>query len=152
MTVKQSAFSAFYVDLLKFNNQLSSSEKQLIDDYVKSLPDNNNSSGGKVSTTCECLPNQSTCSASGVFTDWCICCPANRASVCGTIFGIGSCKCEDVEHLDPPGKLAENIVEDDKSIKLNSGGIKRMLDFAAKNKINVTSMVKSLDKLVASAE
>ena len=153
LTVKQSVFNVFYVDLVKFNNQLSLSQKQIMDDYIKSLPDDNNESiEGKVATTkCECLPNQSTCSASGVFTDCCICCPANASSVCGVIFGIGNCRCETLEELPPAGGRTEGI-EDEKVIKLNPRGIKSMFDFASKNKIDVTSIIKSLDTLVTSVK
>src|SRR5688572_20766148 len=74
LSVKHSDFSVFYNDLIAFKNQLNASQKQLLDNYVNSLPSNpDKSKEGKVSAQCTCLENQSTCTASGTFNDCCVC-------------------------------------------------------------------------------
>lgn len=70
--------------------------------------------------------------------------------MCGTIFGIASCKCEEAPNS-KIDKVAENLIEENNEvlIKIHPREINSMFDYAAQNKISVSRVKLSLELLVS---
>jgi hypothetical protein len=93
----EDAMNIFKVDYEKFITSLSGSDQQFLMDLVDSYTLTIDSfPGGRMSgASCSCGPGQSTCVATGVFSDCCICwSPTTHDGVCGSYFGISFCRTE----------------------------------------------------------
>ncbi|MCK6616470.1 MAG: hypothetical protein L6Q51_02385 [Cyclobacteriaceae bacterium] len=86
------AYRQFTEDFNHFINELDRTRKDLLTTYIERALQKPLT----LSASCNCDNGDRSCSASGWFSDCCICCSSSRAAVCGTYFGIASCRCEDL--------------------------------------------------------
>lgn len=100
----------------------------------------------KVEAKCECGPGQSTCSASGLYSECCICWnPQTHTGACGVYFGIASCK---NEPINPPARAEQPSGR----MKFYPARFVTMLDALEKRGIKTNSIRADLDTLISFAE
>jgi hypothetical protein len=92
------SYNKFVASYNEFFGNLTQHNKDMIDQFIKSNyveAKAKLNTGGRVSKAeCNCSPGQATCSSESWASDCCICCEAGKSAVCGSYFGISSCKCD----------------------------------------------------------
>lgn len=96
--ISAAVYNEFVVSYNVFFGALSAEKKEILakfidERYFQNQPGSN--PGGRSSKSeCHCAAGQSSCSAETWASDCCICCEIGKSSVCGSYFGIASCKCD----------------------------------------------------------
>ncbi len=146
LLVKGSDFKVFFRDFEKFATSLNTTETSLLDSYVKSVElkwgIEKSAERSSDSSSCGCQQGSNTCNASGAFSSCCICCN-QRAAVCGSYFGISSCRCEDEEESGD-GRLESSYSD----VLIYPIELDKFLNYANSNNINVINIRNSFLNLV----
>ena len=136
-------FSDKYND---FINGLSTEQKSSWENYIALEEAKIEAAKLNVGATCSCGPGMATCSASGAFSDCCVCWnPATQVGACGVYFGLAMCK---TENNPPPARVGATK----QLIKFYPNRFVKMLDDMDATGINTNSIRVDLETLISHAE
>jgi hypothetical protein len=132
-----------------FIGSLSTEQKNTWKNYIAAEEAKNEAARTNVQATCNCGPGMATCSASGAFSECCICWnPKTQTGTCGVYWGVASCKNE----TNPPKTPQAKTSVTRELIKLYPIRLYKMLDGMTASGIKTNSIRKDLDTLVGYAE
>lgn len=146
ITVQSKYLFAFNDKYTEFVESLKVSDKDFMTNYIAVEDSRLSAAKTNVEAKCECGPGQSTCSASGQFSECCICWnPQTHTGACGVYFGIASCK---NEPIDPPARAEQSSGK----MKFYPARFATMLDELAKRGVETSAIRAELNTLVSFAE
>lgn len=146
ITVQSKYLFAFNDKYKEFVESLNVSDKDFMVNYIAIEDSKLSAAKTNVEAKCECGPGQSTCSASGQFSECCICWnPQTHTGACGVYFGIASCKNEPIE---PPARIEQSTGK----MKFYPTRFSTMLDALEKRGVETASIKAELNTLVSFAE
>lgn len=139
ITVQSKYLFAFNDKYSEFVESLKASDRDFMANYI-AVEDS------KLAAANECGPGQSTCSASGLYSEWCICWnPQTHTGACGVYFGIASCK---NEPINPPARAEQSTGK----MKFYPARFSTMLDALEKRGVETAAIQTELNTLVSFAE
>lgn len=148
MMVDRSYVAAFKTKYEAFIGGLSTDQKASWQDYISAEEAKIESAKVNVGATCNCGAGMSSCSASGAFSDCCVCWnPQTQTGACGVYFGLAICKNEN--NTPPPQAKASAPKQ---LIKFYPNRFSKMLDDMDAAGIKTNSIRQELETLVGHAE
>lgn len=129
-----------------FIEGLDVSDKTFVSKYISEEDAKLTAAKTNLEAKCQCGAGQSTCSASGQFSECCICWdPKTHTGTCGVYFGIASCRNEPIS----PRTRAEQATT---KMKFFPARFTKMLDLLEKRGVEVGSVRADLKSLINAAE
>lgn len=146
ITIQSKYLFDFNTKYIAFIQALDASDEGFMKEYIAAEDKKTLAAKTKLEAKCQCGRCQSSCSASGQFSECCICWdPKTHTGACGVYFGIASCK---NEPLSPRTRIAQISGK----MKFYPIRFVKMLDALEKRGVQVTSIRAELETLISFAE
>ena len=147
MLISGEIYNQFYNDWVEFSKGLNADQIELLNNYTNSLENEAPGTNGRVQdgVVCNCLQDQASCSAKTSNSECCICCSSGRSAVCGILYWLASCRCENPQN---PGM--EGRVSIESEVTVFPRQIHQMLVYAAKKEIITKEITKSFELMLNS--